>query len=52
MIFDNNWKVTAIQKKYHDPEEICPHVDARPQQYIEWTIECYDGNKDIQTFYL
>lgn len=50
VMFDNNWKVIAKEDKYKEYEEICPHVDTRPQQYTQWTIEYYDGSKNNQTF--
>lgn len=49
-MFENDWKVVATEDKYHDPEEICEHVDTRPQQYMEWTIEYHDGNGDRRLF--
>lgn len=50
VMFDNDWKVIATENKYHDPEEICDHVDTRPQQYVEWTIQYHDGDGKLQTF--
>lgn len=49
-MFENKWRVIATENKYEDPEEICIHVDTRPQQYVEWTIEYHDGNGNLCTF--
>jgi len=36
--------------KYEEHEEVCAHVDTRPEQFIEWTIEYRDGNGDKRLF--
>lgn len=49
-MFDKQWTVITTKNKYEDPKEICEHVDTRPQQFIQWTIEYHDGNDEIRTF--
>ena len=49
-MFDNNWTLTSTEEKYEEHEPLCDHVDTRPQQFIEWTVEYYDGNDELRTF--
>jgi len=49
-MFENDWNVVAAEDKYMEHEEICDHVDTRPEQYIEWTVEYHDGNGDRRLF--
>lgn len=49
-MFDNEWKLISAEDKYQEHEPICEHVDTRPQQFIEWTIEYHDGNGGLRTF--
>ena len=49
-MFDNEWTVTATEEKYEEHEPVCEHVDTRPQQFIEWTIEYHDGDDELRTF--
>lgn len=50
VMFENNWRIIAVENKYEDHDEVCEHVDTRPQKFIEWTIEYYDGNGELCTF--
>jgi len=50
VMFDNNWTVASAEEKYEEHEEVCEHVDTRPQQFIEWAIEYHDGNGIMKTF--
>lgn len=50
VMFDNQWTLKSVEKKYNDPDEICEHVDTRPQKYLEWTIEYHDGDGKLRTF--
>ena len=49
-MFDNEWTFISTEDKYEEHEPICIHVDTRPQQFIEWTVEYNDGNGDSRTF--
>lgn len=49
-MFNSEWTVTATEKKYEEHEPVCEHVDTRPQQFIEWTVEYHDGNGELRTF--
>ena len=49
-MFDNEWTVVSTENKYEEHDPLCEHVDTRPQQFIEWSIEYHDGNGELQTF--
>ena len=50
VMFDNEWTLVSMENKYEEHDEVCEHVDTRPQQFVEWKIEYRDGNGDIQLF--
>ena len=49
-MFDNAWTLISVEDKYEEHEPICCHVDTRPQQFTEWSIEYHDGNGEFRTF--
>lgn len=49
-MFDNEWTIKSVEERYEEYEEVCSHVDSRPQQFIEWTVEYHDGNSELRTF--
>ena len=50
VMFDNEWTLISAEDKYEEHEPVCVHVDTRPEQFIEWTIEYSDGNGDVRLF--
>lgn len=49
-MFDDEWTLKSAEEKYEECEPVCSHVDTRPQQYIEWSIEYRDGNGEQRLF--
>ena len=51
-MFGDRWSVVHEEDVYHEPEEICDHVDSSPMWYKEWTIQYFDANDEPQEFVL
>ena len=54
-MFDNEWIVVSVEERFSDVHDgfICScGFDGRHQQFVEWTIEYFDGNGNARHFVL
>ena len=52
IMFDDTWTLLSSEERFEENEGYkcpCGH-DARPQRFLEWTIEYQDGNGDTRHF--